>query len=151
MHSKYFWELDKLHHSATEMNILTVAREHPLVVSVSIFLLCIPAYVFGIRLEIIFIYSAITGIHNLFVLSKINIIPRLATFLLIDTNYHYLHHSIDTKHLNRNFGDLFNIWDTMFRTHTNPDINKKIIFGIDNNYFNKDKNASDIFWFCRGF
>ena len=49
MHSKYFWELHKLHHSATEMNIITVAREHPLVVIVSILLLALPAYIFGIH------------------------------------------------------------------------------------------------------
>ena len=146
MHSKYFWELHKLHHSATEMNILTVAREHPLVVSVSILLLCLPAYIFGIHLEIIFIYSATTGIHNLFVHSKVNIIPRWLTFLLIDTKYHYLHHSTDTKHLNRNFGDLFNIWDKIFGTHTKPKINEEFTLGIGNdNHFNKDIYIREIF------
>lgn len=146
MHSKYFWELHKLHHSATEMNMLTVAREHPFVVSVSVLLLALPAYIFGIHIEIIFIYSAVTGIHNLFVHSKVNIIPQWLTFILIDTKYHYLHHSSDNSHLNRNFGDLFNVWDKLFETHLKPNKDAKFNLGItENKDFNKDVYFTEIF------
>lgn len=145
MHSKYFWELHKLHHSAAEMNVLTASREHPLVVSVSVLLLSLPVFIFGVRPEIAFIYICITGIYDLFLHSKVNMVPKWARVLMIDSTAHYIHHSTHAHYYNSNYGNFFNIWDRLFKTFKKPLDNNPIPIGIVNDKLNTDKYFKEMF------
>lgn len=145
MHHRYFWELHKLHHSATEMNILTASREHPLVVSISTILLSLPVFLFGISVEVVFVYAAFSGIHDLFLHSKVNLIPRWARFFIIDTLTHYIHHSKNKEHYNSNFGNMFVIWDKLFKTYVKPNDNEKVVIGIPNNNYNTGNYLQEIY------
>jgi len=151
-HHRLFWEFHKIHHAAEEMNILTVAREHPLVVSVRILLISLPIGIFGISAEIAVICQALLGGYNLMLHSKVFLLPKFFNFFLITTKDHHLHHSTNEIHFNKNFGNLFNFWDKLFGTYYNSKLVRKISIGVkDKNYNNKNFIQqiliAFIFWF----
>jgi sterol desaturase/sphingolipid hydroxylase (fatty acid hydroxylase superfamily) len=47
--------------------------------------------------------------------------------------YHQLHHSIDPRHYDKNFGLLFSVWDRMFGTLGVPAPGQHFTFGLSNN------------------
>jgi sterol desaturase/sphingolipid hydroxylase (fatty acid hydroxylase superfamily) len=54
---------------------------------------------------------------------------RLECYLM-SPKQHHLHHSIEPRHWNRNFGFLLSCWDRMFRTICYIDPKENIAFGI---------------------
>ena len=43
---------------------------------------------------------------------------------------HQIHHSVDTRHLNRNMGEIFAIWDWLFGTIYIPHEKEDLVFGV---------------------
>lgn len=138
LHHPYFWELHKLHHSADEMNIFTASREHPIVTSLYIVILAIPVAIFGIRIEVMFVYKSLEGCYNLFLHSKVDLFPKWVRYFMITTKDHHIHHSKSDSHFNKNFGMVLNIWDKLFGTYYKPSLKENIKFGIDDKNYNKD-------------
>jgi sterol desaturase/sphingolipid hydroxylase (fatty acid hydroxylase superfamily) len=60
-------------------------------------------------------------------------------------HYHQLHHSIDPKHYNRNYGLLFSVWDAMFGTLTVPEPGQHFEFGLANGEHDEYQSLPRIF------
>jgi sterol desaturase/sphingolipid hydroxylase (fatty acid hydroxylase superfamily) len=150
MHHPIFWELHKLHHSASEMNIITASREHPLVSATSGLLIIVPVLILGIRAEVLLFYKIFNSVWNMFLHSKVDLIPIWFRKFFITTKDHYIHHSINSKHFNKNFGDVFTIWDRVFGSYYNGDSTKdKIILGVEDKNYHKPLYFKDIILILR--
>jgi hypothetical protein len=55
---------------------------------------------------------------------------RILEHVLISPSQHQVHHSVDPKHLDKNFGEIFAIWDWIFGTLYIPTSNEELVFGI---------------------
>jgi alkylglycerol monooxygenase len=108
-------------------------------------LLSLPVFIFGVSVEIVFIYAAVSGMYDLFLHSKINLIPKWARLFMIDTLTHYIHHSKNKDHYNSNFGNMFVIWDKLFKTYVKPKDNEKVVIGIPNNNYNTGNYFQEIY------
>ena len=147
IHHKYFWELHKLHHAATEMSIFTASREHPLVISASNILLVIPPALFGASTEVIFTYFGLQGIYNMFIHSRVDLFPSWAKFM-ITTKDHHIHHSIESEHYLCNYGMVLSIWDRIFGTYYDPKKAGAIEFGIEDKNYAQASYFKEIFFIC---
>ena len=142
------WALHKVHHSAETLNPITVYRTHPLEgivfslrgafsqgIIISIFI-----YLFGSKVDLV----TILGV-NVFVFvfhiagsnlrhSHIGIqYWSWLEKLIISPAQHQLHHSLDLKHYDKNFGATLAIWDWIFGSlHHSEDV-EGLILGIDDN------------------
>lgn len=113
-----FWRFHRLHHSATEFNILTGMR-----ISLAekftydIFIIGIMSILFGIP------SSAVT-LGVLFVRKFIDIIQHSDLpwdygpfrFVFCSPRYHRMHHSSEAEDHDANYGDIFVFWDYLFGT-----------------------------------
>ena len=61
----------------------------------------------------------------------------LMSFVFVSPNMHKVHHHSFMPYTDSNYGNIFSIWDRLFGTYMELD-REKIIFGIDDNY--DDKN-----------
>lgn len=145
LHSNYFWELHKIHHAAEEMNIFTASREHPFVVSISILLISVPVGIFGVNPFIAILCKIIMGGYNLMIHSKVYILPNVFKNFLITTKDHHIHHSTMPDHFNKNFGNLFNIWDKIFGTYYDSENIKNIKIGINDKNYNNNNSLKQIY------
>ena len=138
------WEFHKVHHSATELNIFTIARLHPVDVlsqawfaglSMGIFigfskafLGYSPSLVLFMNVSWAMACFRILGIYRHSPI-WISFGPTLST-VFCSPAMHQIHHSTEKRHYDRNFSTVFSFWDFVFGTLYIPKEREKLRFGI---------------------
>lgn len=130
------WKFHRLHHSDRKVDSLTTFLHHPLE-SLSTFFISILLFViFDLPVPVILIYFATAAVHGVISHSSILIpekIDKYLRFFIVTPNSHRLHHSIEMKEGNSNFGSLFLFWDFLFGTYfyKSEDNLNQLTFGIN--------------------
>ena len=140
-----FWPFHAVHHSAEELNPFTVNRKHPVYSLVSSFVRgLLTGLVQGVLLGLlvgkiefatilganVFIYAFnVTGANLRHTHIWLSYGPVLE-HILISPAQHQVHHSIDPKHFNKNYGQTFAIWDWMFGSLYIPKGREELTFGL---------------------
>ncbi|HWO43951.1 MAG TPA: sterol desaturase family protein [Candidatus Eisenbacteria bacterium] len=142
------WPIHMVHHSAEVLTPVTTYRTHPLsgaasfpiqvVLNASVQSVLFYLFLGDPALLTIAGYNAVEVFFNVFgsnlrhshvwfsfgpVLSRVFISPA----------QHQIHHSVDPKHWNKNFGVTFALWDWMFGTLYIPKEREDLVFGINPN------------------
>lgn len=139
----FLWELHKVHHSAEVMVGITKDRVHPLDELMNrAWDGVIPGICFGIwtLVSLNLVEVTIFGV-NVYVMRNILMMDfvRHTHFkisfgplnnVILCPHWHQLHHSVDPRHYDKNFGLLFSFWDRMFGTLCVPKPNESFEFGL---------------------
>ncbi len=154
------WAFHKIHHSATSLNPLTIFRTHP--VEGVLFIArnalvqgaCIGIFVFffGERVGLVTIIGA-NAFNFMFNALGSNLrhshIPirywPAIERVLISPAQHQIHHSIDRKHHDKNFGVVLAVWDLAFGTHCFSEPNQKLSYGLDADSDIHNRNLSSVY------
>ena len=145
------WALHKVHHSAETLNPITVYRTHPLegilfsfrgAISQGI-VLSMFFFIFGDKVDLVTILGVNFLVFSFHVagsnLRHSHIDIKYWVWLekiLISPAQHQLHHSLDERHYDKNFGAALAIWDWIFGSlHHSEDIDD-LILGVEDNDFN---------------
>lgn len=116
------WQMHKLHHEDEHMNVTTTNRHHPLEAVLRVPFVMLPLVtlfdipfaplVFGVSLGVL-----------LPSFSHMNLKLELGRFtpFLIGPQLHRLHHSSEERHFNKNFANIFPLWDILFGTYVAPE------------------------------
>ena len=117
MHWRWFWQLHRFHHAATELNILTGFRDNPAEAIVAGLVALSP---------LMFLKVPDAGLFAAFVLAN-QVISSLqhselpwsygwvGSWIVASPRMHQIHHSIDEEHKDRNFA-VCPLWDRLFGT-----------------------------------
>ncbi|MDB1125883.1 sterol desaturase family protein [Vibrio algarum] len=146
------WRFHAVHHSATSMTPLTLYRIHPVEMCLNaVRSLFIGAIVTGLFLYLFKNKLAITQIMgvNVFIFvfnmcaSNLRHSPVWLGFsklehLFISPAQHQIHHSLDRKHFNKNFGSALAIWDKLFKCHLLSNTQQVHGFGLDKSTINRN-------------
>jgi sterol desaturase/sphingolipid hydroxylase (fatty acid hydroxylase superfamily) len=134
--SNTLWQLHSFHHSASNFNILTRQRGHFLESELKRFFDVIPFVIFGAPISTYFFIAISSEIHQMLLHSSSNSNwGFIGRYFIVSPAAHRIHHSIDSKHFNKNFGTTFIFWDILFNTY-HPK-SEDITLGIPNNPYNK--------------
>jgi sterol desaturase/sphingolipid hydroxylase (fatty acid hydroxylase superfamily) len=126
----FLWELHKYHHSAEDFCMLTARRDHPFVVPLYGMLNGIPAALFGAPTEEVVWITSLTIFHAMIIHSQIEKSwGPVGRWILVSPLGHRIHHSLDEKHFNKNFGFVTPFWDRVFGTFS-LDSNERIKVGV---------------------
>lgn len=138
------WELHKVHHSAEVMVGTTKDRIHPLDDIMNRIwdgLITGPVYGFWLFFAYDPIELTILGI-NVYVLRNIIMMDfvrhthlrvsfgKVVNAVILCPHYHQLHHSMNPKHFDKNFGLMLSVWDRMFGTLVVPEPDESFSFGL---------------------
>ena len=150
--AKVLWPFHSVHHSAEVMTPLTVYRKHPIYDLLNqAFKSCIVGAVQGVML------FAVVGEISVLTIGTANLGYVIFNFLganlrhshiwlsygpllehvLISPAQHQIHHSVDHKHYNKNYGEVFAIWDLMFGTLYVPQSLETLQFGLSDKTGNR--------------
>lgn len=136
MHRNAFWELHKLHHSATEFNIITNSRVHFIESAIGMVFHAAAFLLLGVPPVYYLFMVYIKDIHaNLLHSNVRHSFGWVGRYLIISPNGHHIHHSKDPRHHNKNFGAFFTWWDHLFSTFYIS--SEPIEIGIDDEEYNK--------------
>jgi len=142
----WLWEFHKVHHSAEVLSPLTVFRKHPVfdllnrllkgvllgpLQGVVFFLFAGPVdalTVLGVNLVFGLFHMAGAALRHSHVWLSYG--PVLE-HVLISPAQHQIHHSRARRHWDRNFGQVFALWDWLFGTLYVPKGREELEFGLD--------------------
>lgn len=128
------WGWHALHHSDSEVDVITAIRHHPLeilfsgIIFSSIFVgLGAPWWLFAIFGFFEIPYSGLLHCNLRFPAR----VQKIFGFLFVTPDDHLVHHSTDLRHVARNYGHIFIIWDRLFGTYWAADREpKEFAFGL---------------------
>lgn len=141
----FLWPFHEIHHSAEVLTPVTVHRVHPVeeltngvVSGVMTGLLAAtysamtgdavaPYAIFGVNILSFVYYISVYQLRHSHVWLSYG--PTMS-YIIVSPAQHQIHHSIDRKHWNKNYGFTFAIWDWLFGTLYVPKEREEIKFGI---------------------
>jgi sterol desaturase/sphingolipid hydroxylase (fatty acid hydroxylase superfamily) len=150
------WPFHAPHHSAEVLNPFTVQREHFVweifdSLFFNVFMGIGQGILIWITLESvnpyqIFRFTLIFNVFNYIVgnfhHSHIWISFGFLDRIFVSPAIHHIHHSVDPKHRNKNYGYFLSIWDQMFGTIYVPKGHEILVYGIEKGV----KNPHDNLW-----
>jgi sterol desaturase/sphingolipid hydroxylase (fatty acid hydroxylase superfamily) len=107
------WFFHSIHHSQREMNVLTDRRQHVFEHLLSQVAVYLPLIALGLQPVAVMAVGAALWWHSLFLHANIRVNLGWLNHVLITPQYHRVHHSIEPRHQNKNFGTLVTFWDRM--------------------------------------
>lgn len=128
------WEIHKFHHSAPHMNFVTVFREHPLDTALNAITASFAAVITGLPVES---YPKFIMLAVAYGLVKHSRFPMrwgwFGKYVLQSPVDHWIHHSPEKEHWDKNYANNLAIWDHVFGTYYKGEkVNDKI--GLPGDY-----------------
>jgi sterol desaturase/sphingolipid hydroxylase (fatty acid hydroxylase superfamily) len=116
--SSFAWEFHAIHHSQEELNYFSTARIHPgdaITIMLVRFLpfalldasIAVPAFV---------VWTSFARVYEMYTHSNIRTNMGPLKYVLVTPQSHRIHHSDLPEHKDKNFANVFSIWDFIFRT-----------------------------------
>ena len=127
---RFFWGIHMNHHSSEEMNFLVSLRQawfNPLFRLPFFFILPL----IGFDPLLTFVVGAASTLWA--VIQHTQTIGKLGLleWFMVTPSAHRVHHGVNIEYLNKNFGNLFIVWDRIFGTYAEE--KEEVIFGLTNN------------------
>jgi sterol desaturase/sphingolipid hydroxylase (fatty acid hydroxylase superfamily) len=114
--------------------VTTTIRQHPLEGILRIAALVLVAVPLGASLEAFAVYRLASVVTALFEHANIRLPDRLDTalaWLTASPNLHKVHHSRNVLETDRNYGNLFSLWDRIFGTFVPARRGLEVAFGLE--------------------
>lgn len=147
MHTfKRTWMFHAIHHSDMNLDTSTTLREHPGETTIRLAYLVIIVALGGFPFWAFICRQVIQILFNVFAHSSFRFHPKLdrvLSFVFITPNTHQVHHHNKEPWTNTNYGDIFSIWDHIFRTYQFVEDVHEIKFGLDSF---PEKQETENFW-----
>ncbi len=129
----WLWRIHAIHHSDTALDASTALRNHPIEVSLSalaIMAFCqglgIPMWVEGARAVLANPWAMLQHAN----LGHIHWLENKLRAILATPDIHKVHHSIDGRETNSNYGVVFSFWDRLFGTYLTPGTQPVRSYGV---------------------
>ncbi len=115
-----FWRLHRMHHADVDFDTTTGVRFHPLEAIASMVIKIAAIVCLGAPAVAVLAFEVILNATSLFNHGNVRIPPgldRVLRWFVVTPDMHRVHHSIETRELNRNFGFNLPWWDHLFSTY----------------------------------
>ena len=111
----FLWKLHAVHHSQQELNFFTDFRYHPLEYVVRHTFITIPFLFLTVSPPVIVGFAIVKEWYSRFYHGNIRTNLGPARYILVTPQSHRVHHSLEARHRDMNFGAIFSFWDFLFR------------------------------------
>jgi len=117
---KIFWPVHAVHHSPRELHAANDIG-HPFQALFSLAFIGIPMSLIQVDGPAVpFVVGAFTSMLAIYIHSPVELHFGPLRRIVVDNRYHRIHHSLEERHFNKNFGICFSFWDTLFGTAYDP-------------------------------
>jgi sterol desaturase/sphingolipid hydroxylase (fatty acid hydroxylase superfamily) len=140
---KPLWRIHLVHHSDTHVDATTGTRLHPLDFITRESFAVLAVFIMGAPLAFYLFYRILTIAFTYFNHSNIRLplaLDKAISWVIISPNTHKFHHHFEEPWTDRNFGNIFSIWDRLFGTFEYGDV-QEIVYGLD---VTDDRKSDDL-------
>jgi sterol desaturase/sphingolipid hydroxylase (fatty acid hydroxylase superfamily) len=113
----FFWASHAVHHSPRRYNFFTGLRQPPTWILTPAALAPVVLLSFGAPAGLVAACAGIRGLHHFLIhTERVRRLPRWIEYVFNTPSHHRVHHSAESRCLDRNFGGVLIIWDRLFGT-----------------------------------
>ena len=125
-----FWNRHVVHHSSEEFNLACALRQSISEVWVFFALFMLPAALLGIPTAVVAIVAPLHLFAQFWYHTRL--IDRMGwlEYVLVTPSHHRVHHAINDEYLDRNYSEVFIVWDRLFGTFQPERADVPPVYGI---------------------
>ncbi len=142
-HVKWMWKFHLIHHTDTTVDVTTALRHHPGESIFRAFFTILAVFVAGTPIAVIFIYQTASALFSQFNHANIKLPKWLdwsLAWIIVTPDMHKVHHHNTQPLTDTNYGNIFSIWDRVFRTFAKVDNLNELTYGIDTHMAAKEND-----------
>lgn len=114
------WRFHMMHHSDLDLDVSSGVRFHPVEIIISSGVKALSVLLLGVAPLAVVIFEIVLNATALFNHSNVRMphgVERVARYFIVTPDMHRIHHSVDPRETNSNYG--FNVpwWDRLFGTY----------------------------------
>lgn len=116
----FLWPFHAMHHSDEDLDVSSGIRFHPIEIIISMLFKCAVIIALGAPITLIMIFEIALNSSSLFTHTNVKLPEKwdnILRKLIVTPDMHRVHHSIEFKEQNSNFGFCFSFWDKIFKTY----------------------------------
>lgn len=113
------WRLHAIHHSDEHVTAMTGLMHHPLETMLTAVVHFLLAVMLGIPVLVYFYYGLSFAVHSTLTHVDFRLpawLDKVLQWVIVTPDMHRIHHSLDMREGNANFGSMFSIWDRLSGT-----------------------------------
>ncbi|HZP94472.1 MAG TPA: sterol desaturase family protein, partial [Burkholderiales bacterium] len=114
------WRLHRMHHADLEFDVTTGARFHPIEIILSMLIKFAAILVLGPPVLAVLAFEILLNATSMFNHGNVRMPPtvdRVLRWLVVTPDMHRVHHSVQPRETNSNFGFYLPWWDRLFGTY----------------------------------
>ena len=134
-----------IHHSQRELNLFTDLRVHAVEYVIAQAIMFIPLFMLPLTHPAIMGYGAVMLWYTRLIHANVRTNFGPLKNILVSPQYHRVHHSIERRHQDKNFGVRLTIWARMFGT-LHPDYDEYPATGVEGVDFVPPTRLSPMVW-----
>jgi sterol desaturase/sphingolipid hydroxylase (fatty acid hydroxylase superfamily) len=114
------WRLHRMHHADLDIDVTTGLRFHPIEIVISMLIKIAVVIALGIPPVAVFAFEVVLNATSLFNHGNVSMpswLDRAVRLIVVTPDMHRVHHSIEPRETDSNFGFNLPWWDRLFRTY----------------------------------
>ena len=119
-HTRWLWPFHAIHHSSREVDWLSNERIHPVEGVLTALFQWVPLLLLGVSGQSIAVAAIVRRVHSLYQHGNLRFSYGWGDRVFVSPSLHRWHHSPDPAMVDRNYANVFALYDWMFGTLTLP-------------------------------
>ncbi len=115
-HINLFWNRHIVHHSSEEFNLSCALRQTISTFVGIYFFLYIPMAIIGIPAKVVAVVAPLHLFAQFWYHTRLINKMGWLEYIIVTPSHHRVHHAINDEYLDRNFSEIFIVWDKLFGT-----------------------------------
>ena len=131
---KWLWKFHLIHHTDPNVDVTSGLRHHPGENIFRLLFTSLAVLITGASFGLVMMYQTISAFFAHLTHANIKMphtIDKALSYILVTPHFHKVHHHYVQPHTDSNFGNIFSIWDHLFRTVTHVKKMDDLVYGID--------------------
>jgi sterol desaturase/sphingolipid hydroxylase (fatty acid hydroxylase superfamily) len=119
-HVPLLWRLHRMHHADLDIDVTTGLRFHPLEILLSLAIKMAAVLVLGVPALAVVIFEVLLNATSMFNHSNVKLpawLEPIVRWIVVTPQMHQVHHSIERRETDSNFGFNLPWWDRLFGTY----------------------------------
>lgn len=126
----YFWGHHVVHHSSEEFNLPCALRQQ-IAVLVNIYIFAtIPLALLGIKPEVLGLIGPIHLFAQFWYHTRYIGKLGFLEYIIVTPSHHRVHHAMNDAYMDKNYGQIFIVWDRMFGTYQDELSQDPCVYGM---------------------
>ena len=141
---KWLWKFHLIHHTDPNVDATSGLRHHPGENIFRLLFTTLAVFITGASFGLVMMYQTISAFFAHFSHANIKMplaLDKFFSYVFVTPHFHKVHHHYVQPHTDSNYGNIFSVWDHVFRTVTHVETMEDLVYGIDTHLKSREHSS----------